>query len=422
MSGPPGTIERGHRHPLDLDGPSRAARRATLGRVSARPPYPRIRRLRVALAASCAALLFTAGCSFGEPEPDPAGEPPNLPTPSASAGPGGSGPQAVATVLAKGLRVPWGIAFLPDGGALVTERDNGRILQVGPESGPDGLRVRPVQTILDVAAAGEGGLLGIAVSPDYARDRTVFVYYTAEQDNRVARLQLGGQPTPILTGIPKANVHNGGGLGFGPDKQLYVSTGDAGQRPLSQDVKSLGGKILRITPDGKPAAGNPYPNSPVWSLGHRNVQGFAWDAAKRMYAVEFGQNTWDEINQITKGGNYGWPEVEGKAGDKRFTDPIAQWATADASCSGLAATDRLLVTGCLRGKRLWVMELTDTGTLLGQPSELLTNRYGRLRAVAAAPDGSLWVSTSNHDGRGNPAGDDDRLLRVVFAGGDGGRS
>ncbi|MEV7328783.1 PQQ-dependent sugar dehydrogenase [Micromonospora sp. NPDC093244] len=390
--------------------------------MSARPPYPRVRRLRAVLAASCAALLFTTGCSFGEPEPDPAGEPPNLPTPSTSASPGGADRQAVTTVLAKGLRVPWGIAFLPDGGALVTERDSGRILQVGPESGPDGLRVRVAQTITDVAAAGEGGLLGIAVSPGYAQDRTLFVYYTTEKDNRVVRLQLGGQPTPILTGIPKANVHNGGGLGFGPDGQLYVSTGDAGERPLAQDTKSLGGKILRVTRDGKPAPGNPYPGSPVWSLGHRNVQGFTWDAGKRMYAVEFGQNTWDEINQITKGGNYGWPLVEGRAGDRKYVDPITQWATSDASCSGLAATDRLLVTGCLRGKRLWVLEVTDTGTLLGQPSELLTNRYGRLRAVAAAPDGSLWVSTSNHDGRGDPAADDDRLLRVVFAGGDGGRS
>ncbi|MFF5052309.1 PQQ-dependent sugar dehydrogenase [Micromonospora sp. NPDC000663] len=390
--------------------------------MSARPPYPRVRRLRAVLAASCAALLFTTGCSFGEPEPDPAGEPPNLPTPSTSASPGGADRQAVTTVLAKGLRVPWGIAFLPDGGALVTERDSGRILQVGPESGPDGLRVRVAQTITDVAAAGEGGLLGIAVSPGYAQDRTLFVYYTTEKDNRVVRLQLGGQPTPILTGIPKANVHNGGGLGFGPDGQLYVSTGDAGERPLAQDTKSLGGKILRVTRDGKPAPGNPYPGSPVWSLGHRNVQGFTWDAGKRMYAVEFGQNTWDEINQITKGGNYGWPQVEGRAGDSKYVDPITQWGTSDASCSGLAATDRLLVTGCLRGKRLWVLEVTDTGTLLGQPSELLTNRYGRLRAVAAAPDGSLWVSTSNHDGRGDPAADDDRLLRVVFAGGDGGRS
>lgn len=391
--------------------------------MSARPPYPRTRRLRAAIAAPCAALLLAAtGCSFGEPEPDPAGEPPNLPTPSATASPGGAGQQVVTTVLAKGLRVPWGIAFLPDGGALVTERDTARILKVGPESGPDGLKVTAVQTIADVAAAGEGGLMGIAVSPDYARDRSVFVYYTTERDNRIARLRLGEEPTPILTGIPKAGIHNGGGLAFGPDGRLYASTGDAGDRPQSQDPKRLGGKILRITADGEPAPGNPYPNSPVWSIGHRNVQGLAWDAGKRMYAVEFGQNTWDEINEITKGRNYGWPQVEGREDDKRFVNPVVQWPTSDASCSGMAAVDRLLVTGCLRGKRLWLVELTDTGTVLGQPRELLTNRYGRLRAVAAAPDGSLWVSTSNHDGRGDPAPEDDRLLRLVFADGGAGRS
>ncbi|WP_406107624.1 PQQ-dependent sugar dehydrogenase [Micromonospora globbae] len=391
--------------------------------MSARPPYTRVRRARGALAASCAALLLAAtGCSFGEPDPDPAGEPPNFPTPSVSASPGGANQQVVTTVLAKGLRVPWAIGFLPDGGALVTERDSGRILKVGPESGPDGLRVSVVQTIPDVAASGEGGLLGLAVSPDYQRDRTIFVYYTTERDNRIARLRLGGAPTPILTGIPKAGIHNGGGLGFGPDGQLYASTGDAGERPHAQDVKSLGGKILRITRDGKPAAGNPFPGSPVWSLGHRNVQGFAWDTAKRMYAVEFGQNTWDEINQIVKGKNYGWPEVEGRGDDKRYVNPITQWPTSDASCSGLAAVDRLLVTACLRGERLWVVELTDDGGVLGQPRELLTNRYGRLRAVAAAPDGSLWVTTSNHDGRGDPAPEDDRILRLVFADGGAGRS
>ncbi|MER7456259.1 PQQ-dependent sugar dehydrogenase [Micromonospora sp. NPDC126480] len=390
--------------------------------MSARPPYPRTRRLRAALAASCAALLVTTGCSFGEPEPDEAGQPPTFPTPSATASAGGAGQEVVATVLAKGLRVPWGIAFLPDGGALVTERDSGRILQVGPESGPDGLKVTVVQTIAEVSAGGEGGLLGIAVSPGYQRDRTVFVYYTAERDNRIARLRLGERPQPVLTGIPKAGIHNGGGLGFGPDGQLYASTGDAGDRAQSQDVKRLGGKILRITADGKPAPGNPYPGSPVWSVGHRNVQGFTWTTDRKMYAVEFGQNTWDEINEIVKGRNYGWPQVEGRSDDRRYVNPIVQWPTSDASCSGLARAENVLATACLRGRRLWLVELTATGTTLGQPRDLLTNRYGRLRAIAAAPDGSLWVSTSNHDGRGDPAPEDDRLLRLVFADGGAGRS
>ncbi|WFE38808.1 PQQ-dependent sugar dehydrogenase [Micromonospora sp. WMMD998] len=391
--------------------------------MSPRPTYPRFLRPRTALAASgVAMLLAAAGCSLGEPEPDPAGEPPNLPTPSSPASSGGANQQVVATVLAKGLAVPWAIAFLPDGAALVTERDSGRILQVGPESGPDGLSVRPVQTVPGVAAGGEGGLLGIAVSPGYAKDRTVFIYYTAEEDNRIARLQLGQAPTPILTGIPKAGNHDGGGLGFGPDGFLYASTGDAGRTENAQDPKSLGGKILRITPAGKPAPGNPTAGSPVWSLGHRNVQGFAWTPDKRMYAVEFGQNTWDEINQINQGGNYGWPQVEGRGEDARYVNPIVQWRTGDASCSGLAAVERLLVTACLRGQRLWLVELAGNGTVLGQPRELLTGRYGRLRAATVAPDGSLWVSTSNRDGRGKPAADDDRILRLVFADGGAGRS
>ncbi|WP_036374615.1 sorbosone dehydrogenase family protein [Micromonospora sp. ATCC 39149] len=389
--------------------------------MNAHAPYIRKSPPRALVAASCVALLLAAaGCSFGQPEPDPAGEPPNLPTPSVST-PDGAGQQVVTTVLAKGLRVPWGMAFLPDGGALVTERDSGRILQVGPESGRDGLNVTAVRTVPGVVAGGEGGLMGIAVSPNYATDQTIFVYHTAEKDNRVVRLDLDGEPTPILTGIPKAAIHNGGGLAFGPDGFLYASTGDAGNREAAQDQKNLGGKILRITTAGKPAPGNPIAGSPVWSLGHRNVQGLAWDAGKRMYAVEFGQNTWDEINLITKGGNYGWPQVEGSADDTRYADPLVQWPTSDASCSGLAAAERMLVTACLRGQRLWLVELTDTGTVLGQPRELLTRQYGRLRGAIAAPDGSVWVTTSNHDGRGQPAPEDDRILRLVFADGGAGR-
>ncbi|MFY1633433.1 PQQ-dependent sugar dehydrogenase [Solwaraspora sp. WMMB335] len=392
--------------------------------MNARPPYRRAtsRVTATGIATSLALVLLAGGCAFGEPEPDQAGAPPTFPAPTATPPGGGVEQQIAVTVLARGLEVPWGVAFLPDGAALVTERDSARILRVGPGSDTEGLTVEEVQTVEGVTGGGEGGLLGIAVSPQYDTDETVFIYYSTAQDNRIARLILGEEPEPIVTGIPAAGIHNGGRLAFGPDGFLYASTGDASDTGLAQDRESLGGKILRMTPEGEPAPGNPFADSLVWSLGHRNVQGIAWDDQDRLYATEFGQNTWDEINLIEPGSNYGWPEVEGTGGDGRFVDPLVTWSTDEASCSGAAVVGTILAAACLRGERLWLVELTGSGTVFGQPRSLLTEEYGRLRTVALAPDGSVWVTTSNHDGRGEPDPADDRILRLVFADGGAGRS
>ncbi|MET8984076.1 PQQ-dependent sugar dehydrogenase [Nonomuraea wenchangensis] len=314
-----------------------------------------------------------------------------------------------AEVAATGLQVPWAIAFLPDGSALVSERGTGRIMQVRP-----GQPATAVATISGVSASGESGLLGIAVSPTYAQDGWVYAYFTSTAgDNRLVRLRLTAPQTQpvLLSGVPSATIHDGGRLGFGPDGMLYVSTGDANTTANAQNLNSLAGKILRLTPDGGVPAGNPFPGSPVYSYGHRNVQGLAWDAQGRMYASEFGQNTWDEINQIVAGGNYGWPTCEGVCSGTSFRNPIVTWTTAEASPSGLAYANGTLFAAALRGQRVWAVPLTPTGTA-GTPVAELQGTYGRLRAAAVGPDGWLWLSTSNRDGRGAPVAADDRIIRV----------
>ncbi|SFK47043.1 Glucose/arabinose dehydrogenase, beta-propeller fold [Streptosporangium canum] len=315
-------------------------------------------------------------------------------------------PSGEPRTLVENLAVPWGIAFLPGGDALVTERDTARLLRVTPAG-----KVTEVGEIDGVRPDGEGGLMGVAVSPVFTEDHYVFLYFTSAQDNRIVRYRYDRSltdATVLLDGIPKGPIHNGGRLAFGPDGYLYASTGETGDRALAQDLGSMAGKILRMTADGKPAPGNPFANV-LWSYGHRNVQGMAWDPSGRMYASEFGSSSFDEINLIRKGGNYGWPEVEGVGGAPRFIDPIVTWSTDEASPSGMAYADGSLWVGALRGRRLWQVPLAADGTA-GVPAARFEGRYGRLRAVTAAPGGSLWIGTSNKDGRGSPVPGDDRIL------------
>jgi len=337
------------------------------------------------------------------------------PTTSATApAPAAKSPAApskpVRQTIATGLPVPWGLAFLPGGTALVTLRDQGEVLRVTEGSAPVS-----VGRVPGVEPDGEGGLLGIAVSPAFASDRTVFAYFTSRDDNRVIRMTFNGitlKPGPVIVkGIAKAGNHDGGRLAFGPDGQLYISTGDAGRRDPAQDRSSLSGKILRVTRDGAPAPGNPFPGSRVWSLGHRNVQGMAWTRSGAMYASEFGQDTWDELNRIEPGRNYGWPLVEGIAGKAGFVDPVIQWPTADASPSGIAVgPDGAVYMAALRGQSLWQIPLDSRGKA-GKPQRLLQGRYGRLRTVVSAPDGRLWLVTSNTF-RGTPHPGDDRIIAL----------
>lgn len=377
-----------------------------------------MRRAATTLAAG-AAVITLVGCGPQGPVPSagpsatvgPSTEVSETSTPLVSLEPSG-----VVRDLATGLDAPWSVVPL-EGSALVSERDTARILEVR------GGETRVAGTISGVRHGGEGGLLGIEVV-DAGGERWLYAYHTASADNRVIRMPLAGEPggfelgeaEVVLAGIPHSSNHNGGRIRLGPDGHLYVTTGDAGNPALSQDPGSLAGKILRMTLEGDAPSDNPTAGSLVYSMGHRNPQGIAWDTGGQLWAAEFGQNTWDELNLIVPGGNYGWPDVEGTGGGDQFRDPVAVWSTAEASPSGLGIAGDTLFLASLRGARLWSAhaEHDGSGGVLGsvESAAWFVGEYGRLRDVVAVDERTLWVLTNNTDGRGSPRSGDDRLLEV----------
>ncbi|MER6950601.1 YbhB/YbcL family Raf kinase inhibitor-like protein [Nonomuraea sp. NPDC000554] len=311
--------------------------------------------------------------------------------------------------------LPWGIAFLPDGSALVAERDRFEITRLTP----DGTRTVVGKITEAVTTVGEGGLLGLAVSPNFATDHYVYAYYTSSSDNRVARFTFVnnaiGAREPIVTGISKSKFHNGGRIKFGPDGMLYITVGDAQTSSRAQDLNSLNGKILRVTPTGAGAPGNPFPNAPrVYSLGHRNPQGIAWDSQGRLWESEFGDATWDELNLIQPGKNYGWPNCEGKCSNAAYVNPVQQWDVAAASPSGLEIVNDWIYMAAVRGERLWVMKIN--GSTTDTPRAFFNGRWGRLRTVVKTPDGGLWLTSTNNDKNGGtPSTLDNVIVRLKFA-------
>lgn len=394
------------------------------------PPHPMTRR-GVAAGTAALVLVLGAACSSEPSSPTAATDPdgtsgPETPGSTGTTGePAGTGTngtgtatvpvstppatptsQAGPTVLLSGLDVPWSIAPLPDGRTLISERNTGdvHLLPAG------GLRATVVGRLPIHRETGEGGLLGLAVPPDFTSSRVIYAYYTSDSDNRIAEVPFDGrrlgEPEVIFSGIPSGRFHNGGRIAFGPDGQLYVGTGEAGDRSLSQNLRSFGGKILRITRDGSPAPGNPFGGSPIWTLGHRNVQGLAWDSQGRMWASEFGASTWDELNLIRAGQNYGWPRVEGRGDDEDYVDPVTQWPTSEMSPSGIAVgPDDAVYLAALRGESVWRVPIAADGTA-GTPTRHLQGTYGRIRDIRLV-DGRAWILTSN--------GRNDRLVSLPMS-------
>ncbi|MEN8654629.1 PQQ-dependent sugar dehydrogenase [Streptomyces sp. 21So2-11] len=327
----------------------------------------------------------------------------------------GGVPSGVTTVSG-GWTVPWGTHWMPDNSsALVTERDSFRVFKATAS----GTRTQVGTVPNVVTTGGEGGLLGVAPDPAWATNRYVYFMHTASEGNRIARMTYDGTSLTgykiILQGIKKNKYHNGGRLAFGPDGYLYATTGDAQDKPLAQDKNSLNGKVLRLTTDGKAAPGNPFGNH-VYSLGHRNPQGLAFDRNGRLWEAEFGDSRKDELNLIKPGGNYGWPTCEGDCTVAGMTNPKKSWNTSEASPSGIAIVRNSIYMASLRGERLWRILITGDTENVGTASAHYVGTYGRLRTVTKVPGADqLWLTTTNADSNGGQPAGADKILRVTIS-------
>jgi hypothetical protein len=368
------------------------------------------RRARASgLVAALLSALVLAGCGDGGYEPAgpfrplPEGAPPEVgppsdsaPAPQQPAEPGSGQEGGDPNVVASGLEIPTPLALLPDGTAIVGERDTGRLLQVFPDRSP----ARELMSVPGLDTSGDGGLLGLAVSPTYPEDGLLYAYITTATDNRVVRFPLGGTPNAIFTGIPKGQVHNGGGLVFGPDGKLYAGTGDTGDPALAADPTSLAGVVLRIDVFGRPAGADA-----VYTRGHRDVTAICQRGDQALYATDEGSDGPDELNLLTAGGDYA----------PGGTGPVVQILPEEGGLGGCAAAPDVAYLAALDGERLHVVPLDPPpdGSDPQDPEELLGGQYGRLRTVVLDQAGALWVTTSNRDGVGTPGEGDDKVLRIL---------
>jgi glucose/arabinose dehydrogenase len=338
--------------------------------------------------------------------PVPQGEPPQVgppqapspaPAPNAPANPQSGQQAGDPNVVASNLAVPTGLAVLPDGSAVVGERATGRLLQVFPDRSP----AKVLMTVGGLDATGDGGLLALALSPTFSEDGLLYAYISTAADNRVVRFPVGGTPNPVLTGIPHGASRNGGGLLFTPDGTLLVGTGDTGNPALAADPASLAGKVLHVDVFGHPVAAGP-----VYASGLGDVTALCSAGDGKVFATDVapagGQ---DELDLLAQGANLG--------GGPRAVPPVVTVPAGQGGLGGCAVNGRTVFAGALDGHKLDVVKTTGSGQLEGTPTDVLTGRYGRLRTTVLDADGGLWITTSNRDGLGSPAADDDKVLRIV---------